>query len=111
MSVRVIYLAHPVAGDVKANLASARRWIRWIVDNYTDIAICAPRIPYVESLRDECVQDRLRGTRDDLEILARCDEVWLVGDRVSSGMEAEKTVAMKLGKPILDLTGKGLGPT
>ncbi len=41
-----------------------------------------------------------------LEIIARCDEVWLVGGRVSSGMAAERDVA----KIAVDLTRFGEEP-
>jgi hypothetical protein len=106
----VVYMAHPIGGDPEGNLARARRWMRWILDHYPMVAVCVPWLPYVEVLDDYDPEHRDRGVRDDLEILKRCDEVWLVGDRVSPGMEAEKWLAISLGKVVVDFTQTGLVP-
>lgn len=107
----VVYLAHPVsapdAAGVAANLARARRWLRWFVE-HTDFAICAPWIPYVETL-DE-VDHRARGLRDDLAMLARCDAIVLVGGRVSSGMRGERDWAHRHELDICTLVELGEEP-
>lgn len=40
MTIPVLYVAHPVSGDVEANLARARRWLRWLVDLDDRHAFC-----------------------------------------------------------------------
>ncbi len=66
----IAYLAHPVSAPdqvgIDANLASARAWLKWLVDN-TDWAISAPWIPYVETLAEASYRDR--GLADDLAMV------------------------------------------
>lgn len=93
--IKVVYLAHAVSGDTKGALASIERWFHWIVRNYDDVAVCVPWHLYVLKLDDMVPDDRQRGMRDDIEILKRCDEIWLCGDRVSAGMRAEIEIARK----------------
>lgn len=107
----VVYLAHPMsaptADDIVANLERARRWLRWFVLN-TDFAVCAPWIPYVETL-DE-TEHRARGIRDDLAMVARCDAIVLVGGRVSNGMREERDWAHRHELDICSLTELGDEP-
>jgi hypothetical protein len=107
----VAYLAHPVSAPttegVAANLARARRWLRWFVE-HTDFAICAPWIPYVETL-DE-IEHRARGIRDDLAMVGRCDVIFLVGGRISEGMREEREWAHRLELGICTLVELGEEP-
>ena len=93
----VAYLAHPVSGLSRADLVTAMNgWIELLCRRFPDNAFCAPWLPYVLALDDDNPERRARGTRDDLTILARCDAVWLLGDRISSGMLAEAKEAARL---------------
>ena len=128
----VAYLAHPVAPSdlqrqgywcldadigsdtvtracVDDNLASARRWLRWLVWN-VDWAICAPWMPYVQALNDATSEHRRRGLRDDCMMAARCDAIVLCGGRVSSGMALEIDACTDAGGAVVDLTGLGAKP-
>lgn len=106
--VPVMYVAHPVSGDVEANLARARRWLRWLVDCYPGFAFCLPWMAYVQAL-DEATH-RERGLRDDLEMLRRCDGIILVGGRLSSGMALEKGVAEDAALEVHDMLHLGEEP-
>jgi hypothetical protein len=127
----IVYLAHPVAPTpeqlqrfarspffpsadlsevaVNANLASARRWLRFLVLN-TDWAISAPWMPYVEALGEDGGAMRERGLRDDCMMAARCDAIALTGGRISSGMARERDAAMRVGRAVIDLTDLGSSP-
>jgi len=90
----VVYIAHPLRGDWEANLERARE--------YVDLALrfgYAPLAPYLMGahLDDEITRDRMIGIRWDIAVLRRCDEMWLCGDRISEGMEAELAEAERLG--------------
>jgi hypothetical protein len=56
---------------------------------------------------EETPENRERGLACDLAQVARCDEVWLVGGRVSSGMRHEADHAITLAIPVIDLTALG----
>lgn len=95
-SRKVVYLAHPLSGDWEGNIASARR--------YAEAAArsgWAPVAPYLTlyGLLHEPV-DRELGLEIDLAMVGVCDEVWVCGDRVSSGMRIELGHAMLEDIPI-----------
>jgi len=116
----VVYLAHPVAGQltgdispqdaaraIALNLERAQRWLRWLVDN-SDHAIACPWMADVLALPEKT--HRARGMRDTLEILGRCDAIVLVGGRISSGMQEERDLAQRRGLKIASLIGFGPEP-
>jgi hypothetical protein len=107
--MRVIYLAHPVSGDVSANLARARRWLRWVYDNF-DVAVVADWILTCEVLDDANPAHRAHGLAMDRALVEICDEFWMVGGRVSNGMKTEVDVALTAKVAVRDLTWLGEEP-
>lgn len=103
----VLYLAHPVSGDVPGNVARAKRWLRWACRAFGACAVIAPWIQAIELGEDDSnpVQREL-GLRRDEAIAARCDAVLLVGGRRSSGMAREASVA----RAVIDMTMLGDEP-
>lgn len=109
----VYYLAHPVRGDtaqdVKANLANAKTWLRWLFFNRPHIAYIAPWIAEVEAMQevDKDVDPAVmaKALDDDCSVITRCDGIILVGGRVSTGMAIERACALGAqGKnPFLDI--------
>ena len=101
--MRLIYLAHPVRGDVAGNLARARRWWRWAVSR--GVAVCAPWITECELYDDADEAQRGAAMARNLEALRRCDELWLVGGRISVGMIFELEAARRARVAVVDYTG------
>jgi hypothetical protein len=104
--VRVVYVAHPLSGpDRDANIARAARWCAWAFKSgYAPVAdwiVLASQLD--ESWREQ-------GLRADCALIKRCDEVWLVGGRVSEGMRIEAAAARLVGLPVKDLTEIGAEP-
>jgi len=101
--MKLTYLAHPVGSDADraANLERVRRWFRWALDEYLDSAIVVPWLPYCQNLA-ETPDNRKRGIRDDLAVLSRCDAILLCGGWLSPGMDAELTLARKLGLEVIN---------
>lgn len=108
--MRVIYLCHPVSGDVENNLARARRWVRWIYDTQPGVAVLCMWVIDCEVLDDSNPAHRAVGLEHDFAILERCDEVWAVGGRLSSGMLMEIEHGLGHNVPFLDLTQLGEEP-
>ena len=101
----VVYIAHPVSGDVETNLAAAARWVRWAAV-HMGVAPVAPYIEMCAAMDDSDPEERAIGMRADHAILAKCDEVWLCGDRISEGMIGERDLANDLGIPVHRYTSK-----
>ena len=100
-SLKLIYVAHPVGhGEAREeNLKRALKWFHWLLHRHPDFAFAMPWYPYCLGT-DESAEGRRRGLRDDLEAVRRCDEVWLVGGRVSPSMEMEANEARRLFMPV-----------
>jgi len=94
----VCFMSHPVAGDVLGNLLLARRWLAWLQRHYPERAFIAPWIDWIETGDDDSdPAQRERGLRRDEAVAARCDEIWLVGARLSDGMKRELAAAQGAG--------------
>lgn len=105
--MRVIYMAHPVSGDVENNLKRAKQWVRWLEEHFSDVAVVATWILECEIWDDDNPEHRAAGLQRDLAVIERCDELWLVGEKVSKGMAYERDHAAVNGLRIRDLTTLG----
>lgn len=103
----LIYLAHPVGGDVAGNLRRARLWWQWIEAHRTNVAVVAPWVTSCEWQDDANPSEREAGLRRCEAVVARCDELWLVGGRISAGMERERQAALRAGVKVIDLIHLG----
>jgi hypothetical protein len=91
--VIVAYMAHPVGGDVVANLARAKLWLRYLTKEHggENRFFIAPWITSIDLGEDDTdPAQRERGLEAMEEVAGRCDEVWLVGARLSTGMKRER---------------------
>jgi len=101
----VVYMAHPVSGDVEGNLAKARVLVRELEETHPDVAIVASWITECEVWDDANPIERAAGLRRDMAVIGVCHELWLVGPHVSGGMAMERDHAMALGIPVRNITG------
>lgn len=108
--LKVVYLAHQLGAghDREANRQRAMLWVAWATLAHP-VAVVADWIT-LSGVLAETPANREIGLASDLALVARCDEVWLVGGRVSPGMELEAAEARRLGKPVIDLTHLGPMP-
>lgn len=83
----IVYICSPYAGDVENNTAAARRYCRFAVEvGYIPIA---PHLLFPQFLNDSNPKERELGLFFGNAILSKCAEIWVFGDRISEGMEAE----------------------
>lgn len=112
--MRVIYFAHPLGAatpeGVEANKTRARRWIRWIYDNFPNVAVIADWLITCDVLDDFNPDHRAHGMAMNKAIIPRCNEFWMVGGRISTGMNGEMLVAIEHRLHIFDLTWLGEEP-
>lgn len=84
--MKKVYVCAPLGGDIEGNI---KRVIR-----YTKYALkcgAAPVVPhfYALCLNDNVPAERELGMAAGLSLLWFCDELWIFGERITSGMEAE----------------------
>lgn len=110
----VLYVAHPLGAPTKegiqANIARAKRWLRWLCDHDTRHAFAIPWLPYAEALDDLIPEHRERGLRDGKEMIKRHDGIVLVGGRMSTGMVQDNAAMRERGRPCVDLLHLGEEP-
>jgi hypothetical protein len=102
--MKIVYIAHPISGDIEANLSDLRRIIRRINSESPRVVPLCSYYADIVSLDDNDPKDRERGMSNAKEVLrsGAVDEMWLTGDRMSSGMREEIDVAEEQGIPVHD---------
>lgn len=105
---KIVYIAHPISGDVTNNLSDLRRIIRKINIEYPDIIPCAPYYSDVVSLDDNKPLERKRGIDNGIALISTgvFKELWLTGNNISPGMYEEINMFKLLGIPILNFINK-----
>jgi hypothetical protein len=102
MRKKIVYIAHPIGGDVAGNLDKIRKIVEHIY-SLTKYATVLPLVPYYVDclvLNDNDPQQREKGIQNGLALLARpgiIDELWLYGPTISAGMKNEVFAAFRAG--------------
>jgi hypothetical protein len=101
---KTVFIAHPISGDIEGN----RKRVLAICERVhsREIIPVAPYLVSLQYLDDSLVEDRVLGIDANLECFHRryIDELWLFGDRISSGMKEEIKLALECGIPIVPKT-------
>lgn len=95
---KLIYIASPYAGDVEANMAFAKAACRYAMEQ--DCTPIAVHLLYPQLLNDAVPTEREAGIRMGLRVLEACDELWLCGERLSTGMQVELDAAKRMEIPV-----------
>lgn len=83
----IVYICSPYAGDIEANVKSARAYSRFAVE--TGYIPIAPHLLFPQFLNDAVPAERELGLFLGNAIMSKCSEVWVFGQNISAGMEAE----------------------
>ncbi|MBR2897081.1 MAG: hypothetical protein IKC04_04265 [Oscillospiraceae bacterium] len=95
---RVVYICSPLRGDIEGNLRRAAAYSRAAVES--NAIPITPHLYFASFLDDTKHADRKVGMQMGIELLKKCDELWVFG-KPSEGMAAEITEAGRLQKPII----------
>ena len=84
--LKKVYICAPLSGNIRENLNNARRYAEYALRCGT-----APVVPhfYALCLNDNDPKERAMGMRAGQSLLWFCDELWVFGDVISKGMQAE----------------------
>jgi hypothetical protein len=102
----VAYIAHPISGDIEGNIRKVKAILREINLTEPEVVPFAPYLVDLGVLDDSIPEERARGIKNDHEFFNRkfIDEIWLYGDRISSGMWEEIKLADKLAVKVVPKT-------
>jgi hypothetical protein len=114
--MKQVYLAHPLGAKthegILKNLNTAKLWYKWACDHYwPNHCFNMMWALNVEVYDDANAVDRERGMQRNYAHIKRCDELWLLGPRISEGMEDEARFAHRCRIPVYNLTSESLDPT
>ncbi|HYE22786.1 MAG TPA: hypothetical protein VD998_04325 [Verrucomicrobiae bacterium] len=106
----IVYVAHPIGGNVTVNMASVKAIVDRMFNDRPEVYPIAPYLFALERLDDSKAEDRRRGIAINKLYFDRrfIDEVWLFGNRVSSGMWEEVRWARRLRIPVVPMNNKVL---
>lgn len=102
----IIYVAHPVSGDVHGNIEKVLKWLRWLTAADPSRIYIAPWVGEVQAHFDmdpipADFYDRVLS--DDEEVVCKLDGILLTGGRMSTGMKRELAAANLAGKKVYDM--------
>ena len=95
-----VYICSPLAGDVTGNIEKAKEYCREAVGH--GALPLAAHVYFTQFLDDHIPAERETGMQMGLELLELCEEVWVYGDTVSSGMAREIALAEEMGLPVIN---------
>lgn len=104
MKKKIVFIAHPIAGDVQGNAQKVLEILREV--HCHNIIPIAPYLVAIQYLDDADPADRALGIAASTELFNRgyIDELWLYGERISTGMRHEVLTALSLGIPVIPKT-------
>ena len=83
----IVYICSPFSGDVAGNVKAAQRYSRFAVDK--GFIPIAPHLLFPQFLNDDNPTERQLGLFFGNALMSKCSEVWVFGNTISAGMEAE----------------------
>lgn len=104
--MKVVYIAHPISGNIKMNLIKIEVIGRRINQNEPNVVPFAPYYFGCNILDDDIKSERERGIKNNVALFKKgfIDELRLYGNRISSGMYHEIKLALELGIDIIPMT-------
>lgn len=97
--MRIVYIAHPISGDMQGNLGKIAAIVKDINLSSDDVVPLAPYFADILALDDSIPEQRIRGIKNNTAILSSgiISELWVYGNwRFSRGCLAEILLAEKL---------------
>lgn len=99
---KVVYIAHPISGDVYNNCQKVVRIVEAINRKKPNVQPFAPYIVDLLALNNKKEEDKELGMMNNLELIRRgfVDELWVFGDKISKGMKQEIDIARENNIPV-----------
>lgn len=89
----MVYICSPYAGDVEANVKAAQGYCRYAVD--MGCIPIAPHLLFPQFLNDNIPDERELAMFFGKILMDKCMELWVFGDRITTGMQSEIDRAMR----------------
>ena len=94
----MVYICSPLAGDMVKNQENARAYCRFAVE--AGCVPIAPHIYFTQFMNDNDRRERDLALFMDIVLLSKCAELWVFGEKITSGMSIEIEKAKRKGQLI-----------
>lgn len=94
----LVYICSPYRGDVKENVKRARAFSRFAVEENT--IPFTPHLLFPQFMDDDNKKERELAMFMNTIFLRKCQEIWVLDDYISDGMDEEIKLAQKYNKKI-----------
>lgn len=88
----LVYICAPFSGDIKSNTDKAMNYAKFAYEQGAIPVTPHVMFPFLDDTNDI---DRASALFMDIILLGKCQEVWVFGDAITSGMQEELTVAKR----------------
>lgn len=99
--MNLVYICSPLRGDIASNQRKAIAYCEFA--SKQGVVPLAPHTIFTQYLNDEVPEQREQGLKMGLELLRKCDQLWVCGDEISEGMQAEISLATELSIPVVSI--------
>ena len=83
----MVYICSPYSGNTKKNTENARKYSRFAVDcHYLPIT---PHIYFTQFMNDNIPEERDIAIFMNWVLMSKCEQLWVFGDNISTGMKTE----------------------
>lgn len=90
----LVYICSPYAGDIYQNMKNARKYSRFAL--LRNAIPLTPHLLYPQFMDDaDPAEQRIARRVINYVLVGKCDELWVFGSVLSSGMEYEISIAQK----------------
>ena len=96
--MKKVFICSPYRGDIEKNTKIARDFGRLAAK--CDYVPVIPHLVFPQFLDDNDPQERILGITLGAELLKVCDMMWVVGNKITKGMQFEIDAAKKLKLPV-----------
>lgn len=84
---KMVFICSPYRGDVRGNVARAKEYARFAaLSGYSPVV---PHLTFTRFLDDTKADERILGIELGIAQMRKCEEMWIFGTKITSGMEYE----------------------
>ena len=94
----LVYICSPYAGNIEENTERTKRFCRYALE-HGQIPL-APHLMFPQFMKDADPEERELVLFMDIVLLGKCQELWVLGDVFSEGMNVEIETAKRRRQPI-----------
>ena len=100
----LVYICSPYSGNTAGNTERTKQFCRFALEQ-GQIPL-APHLMFPAFMNDGKEEERELALFMDIVLMGKCQEVWVLGDRISDGMKAEIETAKRRRQKVRYFNGK-----